>query len=395
MEVDSNLANGPSGIKEQEEENAFTWAAANGAPAVTFGDQLENYVNQSIAYDPSLELGMDFWIPRIGPGFASSSALHPVIARDVDCWKLTIQSPENLGENHSYQSGSSFYTTADSTLNRPMGSNIMSSSLPAPVVKVDMARGSGPHLVIQKRAKSWSHNVSNTDFTKPHSSSSAQQEAPVTRQDPASDIASASNIYEFSAHRLQTPPNIHSSIWRTSSDTFLENNFILGSSAINEPSFGPSSGQALNPFHTTAQRQHSLDLGSDDPDGRRDQGDGKCEADWKFEVADFNSPAVTGPSGQIVNPIHLHSDVLPHEAANAHVNSPSNVNKRRPQISPISGLNPIIPDGLIINFETNPGTRSVKRKRKVFNEEEKTKVRSVRNVGACFSCHARKIEVCE
>lgn len=59
----------------------------------------------------------------------------------------------------------------------------------------------------------------------------------------------------------------------------------------------------------------------------------------------------------------------------------------------IGGFSPPALNDMIGNFNMNPESESKKRKRNKFSPEGKKKTNKVREVGACVSCHARKIPV--
>lgn len=157
----------------------------------------------------------------------------------------------------------------------------------------------------------------------------------------------------------------------------LNNIFVFGSSGGNTALF--SSGYTSGVITTSANSQPP-------------------SHDTQDEEPDFTWTEIKATPTNSLYPLASDGSLQRRENATATSSQPdfgtlSIIHLNTPPNLPGAGEAPPEMDELMVNFETNPGARIIKGKRKAFGPEERKKVKRVRENGACFSCRARKVSV--
>ena len=371
---------------------------------------------------PALMTAMDLCFPH---NLTSSSTLDSSLMA-VECWKMAMREQST---HDALPSESSSLSITD--LKAPRGGSASQSVLSG--LTNDQEQGPHLHATGQELAASyqdqgwqapWQPGTSAANIFLPHSTSGDSYNHFTPFQNPISwhmtagnmapseifaafvtpaqammvSIPSASNSYAGSRPQSQnsgienhSPANFEASVFALpnslpeeeyehipGNDLFareLRNIFVFGSSEPGttnvylNPSYEPATDRSLS------QPQNSAD----------DAQNEKSSVTWtKIETMPASSVYSQGGNSDLVTPhvkpessagtfstIHLHnSPVLP---------EPQETIPRM--------------DELIVNFETNPGARPSKGKRKAFGPAERKKVKKVRENGACFCCRAKKVAV--
>lgn len=200
-------------------------------------------------------------------------------------------------------------------------------------------------------------------------------------------VPSASSSYTASrAQSLSSATEYHSPISQADISPMegFSSPFAFGTSGANNMPFNPIYMAAISATATNFQHLDSP---------VQDEEPNLSWTEIKATPASSFLPPAAGVPGH--TQLHAKPRIKPVTPSDTSAGPLSQIHFKTPPGFPSPRETPPRIDNLIVKFETNPGKPQVKGKRKAFDTAGRTKVKKVRENGACFACRAKKVACTE